>query len=273
MGIRKPDFEFNNSVEQLRKELRSFFLKQLLTLNLTTEQISKQSFEELATSLETVNGAIEHADSFGVFYVKISALAGGTMLVITSKTESHFEMGIQPLLLEAKKLILDRRAELRKQEYIESLEQLVNRVSDNSLREKLSLELSNLNSQFILLRNKFGELEKQQSRVIDELQAHSAKQIAQLANNLKLVRHGRAAYRSLLGALIGILGIYTVLYMPHHLNWQWLLSHPKKIPIRVSLSLVTLGLSWAIIDGNGNRRWFAFGSIAVTASLGLLGLL
>jgi hypothetical protein len=271
MGIRQHGFQFNNSVEQLRKGLRSFFMEQLKTLSLTTEQISTQTSEELETSLETVNDAIERADSFGVFSVRMSAEGGA--IIATSKTESHFEMGILPLLLEAKKLILERLAELRKQEHIENLEQLVNRVSDNSLREKLSLELSNLNSQFILWRNKFEELEKQQSREIDELQAHSTKQIAELTNTLKLVRYGRAAYRSLLGALIGVLGIFMILYLPHLLNWQWLLSHPKKLPIQVSLGLVTLGLSWAIIDSNGNRRWFAFGSIAVAASLGLLGLL
>lgn len=196
MGIREPGFEFNNSVEQLRKVLRSFFLAQLKALSLTTEQISTQTSEELKTSLETVNDAIERADSFGVFGVRISAEGGA--IIASSNTESHFEIGILPLLLEAKKLILERLAELRKQEHIENLEQLVNRVSDNSLREKLSLELSNLNSQLILWCNKFEKLEKQQSREIDELQAHSTKQITQLANTLKLVRYGRAAYRSLL---------------------------------------------------------------------------
>lgn len=271
MGFREPGFEFNNAVDQLRKLLRSFFLEQLKALSLTTEQISTQTSEKLETSLETVNNAIERADSFGVFGVRITAK--GEAIIASSNTESHFEIGILPLLLEAKKLILERLAELRKQEHIENLEQLVNRVSDNSLREKLSLELSNLNSQLMLWRNKFEELEKQQSREIDELQAHSTKQINQLTNTLKLVRYGRAAYRSLLGTLIGILGLFAILYLSYLLNWQWLLSHPKKLPIQVSLSLVTLGLSWAIIDSNSNRRWFAFGSIVIAASLGLLGLL
>jgi hypothetical protein len=271
MGIRESGSEFNNSVEQLRKNLHSFFLGQLKTLSLTTEQISTQTSEELETSLETVNDAIERADSFGVFSVKMSAEAGA--VIATSKTESHFETGILHLLLEAKKLILERLAELRKQEHIDNLEQLVSRVSDNSLREKFSLELSNLNSQLVLWRNKFEELEKQQSREIDELQVNSTKQIAQLTNTLKVVRQGRTAYKILLGALIGILGIFAILYLPYLLNWQYLLSHPKKLPIQVSLSLVMLGLSWAIIDSNSNRRWFALSSIVVAASLGLIGLL
>ena len=271
MGLKKTDFEFNDPAERLRKSLRIFFLGQLKNLSLTTEQINKQTSEQLNISLETVNDAIDGADSFGVFSFRISA--EGSTVIVVSKTESHSEMGILLLLLEAKKLILERLAEFRKQEKIENLEQLVCRVSDNELREKLSIELSNLNSQTILWRNKFEEIEKQKSQEIDTLQAQSAQQVSQFENTLKLTRHGKAVYRILLGSLIGILGISAIFYFPYLLNWEWLLTHPKRLPIQVSLSLVTLGLSWSIIDSNSNRRWFVFGSIVVAASLGLLGLL
>jgi hypothetical protein len=271
MGFKETDFEFSNPAERLRKNLRTFFLEQLKNLRLTTEQINIQNSEQLVTSLETVNDAIERADSFGVFSFSIGA--EGSAVIVASKTKSHVEMGILPLLLEAKKLILERLAELRKQEHIENLEQLVCRVSDDSLREKLFLELNNLNSQLILWRNKFEELEKQQIQEIDTLQTDSAQQISQLTNTLKLARRGKAVYRISLGSLIGILGISTIFYFPNLLNWQWLLTHPKRLPIQVSLSLVTLGLSWLVIDSNSNRRWFVFGSIVVAASLGLLGLL
>lgn len=262
----------NDSIEQSRKQFNSFFIEQLKTLGLTHQQISTQTPEELETSLETVNDAIERADSFGVIKVKMSA-STASLIVTTSQAESHFEIGILPLLLEAKKFILERLAEIRKQEQIDNLEQLVKRVADEQVRERLSLELNNLNAQLILWRNKFEELEKQQSQEIHKLQAYSTEQITQLTNTLKSVRRGRAIYRSLLGLLIGILGISATFYLPYFLNWQWFLNHPKKFPLQVSLCLITLGLSWSVVDSNSNRRWFAFGSIVVAASLGILGLL
>ena len=62
-------------------------------------------------------------------------------------------------------------------------------------------------------------------------------------------------------------------YFPSLLSWEWLLIHPKKIPIQASLCLITLGITWSIVDANSNRRLFALGSIVVAASLGILGLL
>lgn len=261
----------DNFTEQLHESLRRLFRPQLESLGLTTQQISTQTLEELEASLETVNDAIEQADSFGVFRFELSADAG--VVIVYSESKYHFEMGILPILLEAKKIILERLSEFRKQEQIDNLEQLVSRVADDSLRKKLSLELNNLNSQLALWRDKFEELEKQQRQEIDLQQASSTEQILQLTNTLESVRHERAIYKSLLGFLLGILGIFAILYLPYFLNWQWLLSHQKKTSIQVSLCLITLGLCWLIVDGSSNRRWFAFGSIVLAAFIGLLGLL
>jgi hypothetical protein len=177
------------------------------------------------------------------------------------------------MLLEAKKLILERLVEIRKQLQINNLEQLIFRVSDNSVQERLLLELNNLNAQISLWRGKFEELEEKQSREISKLKLSSDVNIDELRLNLNLIKRERAVYRVLLGLVIGFSGILSILYLPGLMNWQWLLSHPKKIPIQVSLCLIILSLSWSIADSNNNRRWFAFGSIAIAASLGLLGLL
>lgn len=257
----------NGTTNELRK---LFFLPQLKPLGLTTQQISSQLPEELETSLLTVNDAIERADSFGVFRIKIDV--SGFVVVATSD-EAHTNISILSLLLEAKKLILERLAEIRKQKPIDNLEELVIRVSDDSVRDRLSQELGKLKSEVILWRSKFEEIETQQSQEIEKLQIYSAEQIGQLTATLKSIKLARLIYRSLFGVLVGILGISVILYFPSLLSWEWLLIHPKKIPIQVSLCLVTLGITWSIVDGNSNRRLFALGSIVVAAFLGILGLI
>lgn len=58
-----------------------------------------------------------------------------------SDAASHIEVGVVPLLLERKKLIVDRLRLLRKQRPISTLSELINSVSDSGLRDQLRTEL------------------------------------------------------------------------------------------------------------------------------------
>lgn len=103
--------------EKVQKQLISFFNKQIENLGLGIEQINRQSKFELKNSLKIVNDAIDHAESFGVLKLKISATAG--VFVASAKQDIHFEMGILSLLLERKKIIQDRLEQLKEESDIE----------------------------------------------------------------------------------------------------------------------------------------------------------
>lgn len=97
-----------NLLEKANNDLEPFFNSALKRLNLTSTQIEKQPSEELEISLSTVEDAIRGSASFGVFKVGMSANA--SFYIAQSKTKHHYEVGILPLLLESKKLILMRLA-------------------------------------------------------------------------------------------------------------------------------------------------------------------
>ncbi|WP_446011893.1 hypothetical protein [Candidatus Electrothrix sp.] len=94
--------------EEVNAQMEPFFKETLNRLNLTKTQIQKQSKEELKNSLSTIEDAIRNSSSFGVLKVSMSASAAA--YIVQSRSEHHFEVGILPLLLESKNLILKRLA-------------------------------------------------------------------------------------------------------------------------------------------------------------------
>jgi hypothetical protein len=111
-----------SSLEASREELvRQHFEPQLARLGLSAEQIESQNLDELNESLVKVNDAIAHPQAFGT--LKISIGAKGNFLI--SRQEAHFEVGILPMLLERKGLILSRIKSLAGERRIESLKDLV----------------------------------------------------------------------------------------------------------------------------------------------------
>ena len=95
-----------NFEPEINERSRGYFDILLKPLNLTEEEIQKQSLEELRISLERINEAIQHPENFGTIHLKITSDAG--VIIAKTTSESHFSMGILPILLERKKLILQR---------------------------------------------------------------------------------------------------------------------------------------------------------------------
>ncbi|MEV5268396.1 hypothetical protein [Streptomyces werraensis] len=136
MGRASDGRGFTPMSGQVEEAAEKFFEPTLKKLKLTVEQIEKQSLAELEASLDTVNEAINHPASFGVMRMKLTADVG---VVITRATsEAHMEVGILPLLLERKALILARINLLRPTEQIEDFRQEVTKkVHDPQIKEQL----------------------------------------------------------------------------------------------------------------------------------------
>jgi len=108
----------------LQDQVNKYFEKQLENLGLSVRAIEQQSEEELRRNLNVVNQAIENHQSFGKFSIGMSAQ--GDAFIAMAKRESHFEIGILPLLLERYQLILTRLDEFDKKKKT-SLEEAQNR--------------------------------------------------------------------------------------------------------------------------------------------------
>lgn len=133
-------------LESQREELtRQQFEPQLVRLGLGLEQIKGQTLEELNQSLVKINDAISHPESFGTLKIKITARAA--LILTSADSEAHIEIGILPLLLERKSLILKRIRELGGVQNLQNLGDLIASVSDAELRDRLNAQLSNLSEQ------------------------------------------------------------------------------------------------------------------------------
>ena len=91
---------------ETERRVREFFEPQLRTLGLSVEQIEEQGLAQLEASLEVLNDAIANPDSFGK--IRLSFAAGTGPIIVRSLSEAHIELGILPILLERKALILNR---------------------------------------------------------------------------------------------------------------------------------------------------------------------
>jgi hypothetical protein len=110
-------------VETDTKEIaEGIFEPRLRELGLATDQIQAQTLEELQDSLERINDALKNPQSFGEMNVMISSEIGP--IVARNKSESHLTVGILPLLLDRKRLILSRIRELGGRSAEELLERI-----------------------------------------------------------------------------------------------------------------------------------------------------
>lgn len=130
----------NSTTSEALVVARRFFEIQLARLNLSQDQVAEQSLEELRDSLAAVNDAIAHPEGFGVLKIKLTASAG--VVIVTSDTESHVELGILPLLLERRNDIRDRIRGLELRQEVERIEeQLASTDADPADRAALAEEL------------------------------------------------------------------------------------------------------------------------------------
>jgi hypothetical protein len=250
---------------QFNSQLSEFFRGELERLGLTDEQIKKQSLKELESSLDTVNDGLKNPDSFGVFRVKISAEAG--LLVTTAHRDFHYEVGILPLLLKAKRHIIEKLASLKSAEEVKNLAELIAKIGDQPTKDKLQEERKRLEEAASVWQERYEEFQNQQAKELSRVQAESVTNLGQL----KITKTVLAGYRLALGGLILLIGIWAILDAPNHATW--LASHPKILPLKITGAIAVIGLAWIAIDANVTRRWFALSSIVVAAIFGIIQLL
>ncbi|MEU9780745.1 hypothetical protein AB0H92_07150 [Streptomyces phaeochromogenes] len=143
--------------DRLEEAAEQFFAPTLKKLKLTVEQIEKQSLTELQASLDTVNEAISYPASFGVMRVMLTADVG--VVITKAKSEAHMEVGILPVLLERKALILERINLIRPTEQIRDFRQEVTeKVRDPQIREQL---LKVLDEHAIMQQELSSKIEKE----------------------------------------------------------------------------------------------------------------
>jgi predicted nucleotide-binding protein len=156
MGFRDP---FESTAKNLVDQTRLFFEPYLADLQLSKPAIMKQDQEGLRLSLATLDTLIGHPEQFGLFRFKVAVLAGAlTPVIAKSPSEAQFEIGILPLLLSRKRLVLDRIRDLKGRREVENLADLVEQVSDEASREALREELSSLRKQIADLAAQAADL-------------------------------------------------------------------------------------------------------------------
>ncbi|WP_331736896.1 hypothetical protein OG426_55600 (plasmid) [Streptomyces canus] len=122
--------------DQIDRLTETMFGLQLNNLGLSRSELREQSLEELEASLDRVNDAMAHPESFGVFHATLSAEAG--LIIAKAGPEAHITLGIMPLLLQRKRLILERIKELRPQEQLASVRRDVQEnVVDGELKDQV----------------------------------------------------------------------------------------------------------------------------------------
>lgn len=166
--------------EQVEEAAENFFSPTLKKLKLTVEQIKQQSLAELQASLNTVNEAINHPDSFGVMRVTLTADIG--VVISKATSESHMQIGILPILLERKALILERIKLLRPTEQIKDFRQEVTEmVPDPKIREQL---LKVLDEHAVMQQELSSKIEKESAAASSAL----AEETASLRNALTVAK-------------------------------------------------------------------------------------
>lgn len=147
MSARNP---YQDRAETYLEQARVFYEPQLTAQGLSEKAINSQTLEQLHASLDKLDILISHPEQFGLFRIRMTT--SGVILV--NQAEAQVEIGILPLLLERKQLVLDRIKELSGGRKIQNLRELVEQVDDEAMRMHLSSELE------ILIRNNKDLTEK-----------------------------------------------------------------------------------------------------------------
>jgi hypothetical protein len=265
--LSKAQPAFHVDAAKLNAQLREFFKGELERLGLTDDQIDQQSLKELESGLEAVNDALKTPDSFGVLRVKITTEA--KLLVTSAQNDFHYEVGIMPLLLIAKRRLIEKLAVLKSAEEIRNLAELVSKVADQPAKERLHDELIQLEEKSSSWKDKYDEVQEQQTREVSRIQAESASLAGKLAATIvSLKRH-----RLISGIVIAVTGLWVIFDSSGLARWRWLADHPKKFSLEITSAIAVLGVAWIMADANETRRWFALSSIVVAAVLGIIQLL
>lgn len=200
--------------EDIRNTMRRFFEPQLKALGLGEEQIKEQNLDQLLQSLDRINDAIQNPDSFGKLGLSIDAEVG--VFVTKSTATSTMQIGILPLLLERKRLILDRIAILKGEEKIEGLQELVQRIPDDDIRDQLQSEIKELKETSDQLRRQISEVERaqkeQSEEELDELEALARKtEIFERRSKVWLTFLERESVATIVGSILLVVIVISLL--------------------------------------------------------------
>ena len=189
----------SNLESQLQKSQKRFE-SQLIQLELGKEQIESQTLPELEQSLERVNDALQHPNAFGTTELKIGASVGFGIGGI----EANYEMSVVPLLLERKKLILDRIRELKGEQKIENLHDEIKNVPEGKVRVKLAKQLEELKAETLRYNQQAKEVE--QARLQEQLNSQEKlRRLEQEIAERKAKTWQSYFRRDLLAAIVGSL--------------------------------------------------------------------
>jgi hypothetical protein len=173
---------YGSSFEAMRKRLtqqaQAYFEPQLAELGLSRNQLETQSLEELRQSLESINEAIKNPQSFGT--LGFSAESEGIPYITKSKANAQFEVRILTLLLDRKKLILEKIRVLSANEKIETIQDLINRVDDEEIKKNLEKEVHDLRVEVQPLREQSKEVENEQNQERIKTQADLARLLVEV---------------------------------------------------------------------------------------------
>ena len=210
MGPSKPFRPIDRQLEQARE----FFEPTLERLGLSVASIEKQTLTELQQSLERVNEAIAKPESFGTLHIQISSSAG-VGFIVTTGAETHVEVGILPILLERKRLIIDRIGNLSSEQSVAALKGLISQVSDSTIRQQLSEKVESFGKESEQIRAEAADAEAQKADAMIVVQAELVKaQAFEKRAGAWLRILGRESMASVVGAvLVLLLGVALVIAM------------------------------------------------------------
>ncbi len=129
-------------------DLERHFEEIIDRLGFSEDGIKTQSLEELTHTLDRLNDALQHPEQFGGF-TRGATLSVGTLGASTS-VGSREEIGIMPLLLERKKLCIERIRTLETQNYSKSVDKLVEDLQEGFKDVSASQELKDRVKELVL---------------------------------------------------------------------------------------------------------------------------
>ncbi|MFH8663207.1 hypothetical protein [Streptomyces afghaniensis] len=147
------------------------------SLGLSVEAIKGYVLQDLELALTRVNEAISHPDQFGMVPVR-----GAVKVWVVEQPE--VTIGILPFLLERKRLILERIKELRSEEKLGGLQDLIDRLAAGPERDALKQQLAALEAEAAAAR----ERERDAAQVDSAAQAMVVEGWQEAKDELKKIR-------------------------------------------------------------------------------------
>lgn len=204
------------SARRALEAMRAYFEPTLENIGLSRKQIESQTLKELEVSLNNANDAIKHPEEFGSMQLSLQAKQGVSPF-LTTNSEGQMSVGILPVLLERKCLILRRISVLRPEEQLSDLKTaVVDSVIDPKARESLLESIE---------KSKREAVAHVQSLQLQAEQTFQQREYAMLLG-LEMTERKSAIYRSwferesvasIMGALLLLsLGIALVIAMFTH---------------------------------------------------------